>query len=129
MAARKVAPFALAIKGINIVETIAQITTPIPTQFYSNRHDAPGSSLLGVPSAEEIFGARPFQPSSIETDSAEPSPAMDFAHRECLRLLRNYCFYDPVITESEILAYARRFGVSVRQAQAEIREERDESHS
>lgn len=80
-----------------------------------------------IPTAEELFGPRPFQPNSIENDAADHSPAMEIADREIARLIVNCCFFDPPITEEEIEAYAQRFEVSKRQAELEIRKERNES--
>jgi hypothetical protein len=79
---------------------------------------------LEIPTAEELFDPRPFQPASLE--GADLSPAMEIAHRECARLIVNCCFFDPPITEKEIAAYATQFELPTRQAELEIRRERDE---
>jgi len=80
-----------------------------------------------MPTSEELFGHRPFQPNSIEIEEAEPSPAMQMADEECARLIVNCCLFDPPIEEAEISAYARRFLVSPRQAELELRRSRDDA--
>jgi hypothetical protein len=82
---------------------------------------------LEIPTTEEVFDkpyppAPPIQPAW----DAEFSIAAEIADREIARLLVNCCLFDPPIEESEIAAYARHFGISLRQAELELRRERDE---
>lgn len=80
---------------------------------------------LQIPTAEEIFD-KPYpapEPVPPAWDAAV-SIAADLADRECARLLVN-CFFDPPITEEQIRSYARRFHITEREAEIEIRRRRD----
>lgn len=73
-----------------------------------------------MPSAEEIFN-RPYDPPGPIPPAWEgDSIAVEFADQECARLVANGLF-DPPITEEEIEEYARLFGLSLRDAEIEIR--------
>lgn len=82
---------------------------------------------LELPTVEEVFD-KPYGPAPPIPPAwdAENSVAAEIADREIARLLVNCCLFDPPIEEQEIAAYAKRFNVSVRQAELELRKERDE---
>jgi hypothetical protein len=78
---------------------------------------------LDIPTAEELFDA-PYPPAApIPAAWAEDSIAVEMVDRECARLLVN-CLFDPPITEEEIEKYSRRFGLSLGDAETEIRRQR-----
>ena len=83
-----------------------------------------------VPSVEELFGPKPARPSHPKIVAADKTLSdssrlvMDIADREAARLLVNTCLFDPPIEEEEISRYARRFGLSKRDAETEIRRRR-----
>ena len=80
---------------------------------------------LELPSVEEIFAPGRSDP-RVATPDAWTDPnsiAVELADRECARLIANGLF-DPPITEEEIDKYVRRFNVSKREAELEIRRQR-----
>lgn len=88
---------------------------------------------LDIPHADELFNHKPTRPPhpKIVAAYAKLSDtgrlAMELADRECARLLKNYCFFLEPITDQEIKDYARRYRISVVEAQAELRRLRDDS--
>jgi alkanesulfonate monooxygenase SsuD/methylene tetrahydromethanopterin reductase-like flavin-dependent oxidoreductase (luciferase family) len=81
---------------------------------------------LDWPTVEEIFN-KPYPPAGpIPPAWTGDSIAVELADRECARLIANQLF-DPPIHEAEIDKYARRFNVSRREAEAEIRRQRHAS--
>lgn len=80
---------------------------------------------LEIPTAEEIFDKPYALPGPLPRAwDAETSFAAEIADRECARLLVN-CLFDPPITEEEIRSYARRFHITEREAEIQIRRMRD----
>jgi hypothetical protein len=97
-----------------------------------NTQDARGPSAerapisnLEIPTAEEVFD-RPYDPPAVPCPEAwtGDSIAVELADRECARLIAN-ALHDPPITDEEIDRHARRFGLSFREAELEIRRERE----
>jgi hypothetical protein len=79
--------------------------------------------FASMPSAEEVFD-KPYPPAPpLPKAWADDSLAVLFADEECARLIAN-CLFDKPITEEEIDRHARRYGLSRREAELEIREAR-----
>lgn len=85
---------------------------------------APGlAPKFEIPTAEEIF-EKPYPPAPpLPPAWVADSVAVELADRECARLIANQLF-DPPIHEIEIEKYSRRFGLSPREAETEIRRQR-----
>lgn len=81
--------------------------------------------ILEIPAAEAVLN-KPYPPEPPISPAwdAEFSIAAELADRECARLLVN-CLFDPPIEDSEIDRHARRFGLSFREAEIEIRRARN----
>ena len=83
-------------------------------------------SDLKVPEWHELNWDQPAPTVSLpQAWEAGSSIAVEIADREIARLLVNCCLYDPPIKESEIRAFARRFKISEREAEIEIRRQRN----
>jgi hypothetical protein len=78
---------------------------------------------LKIPTKEEIFDRPHSAPPPLPPVWGGDSIAIEIADRECARLIANQLF-DPPIHEVEIDKYSRRFGLSRREAETEIRRER-----
>lgn len=89
----------------------------------NNAPPLPRDRDLEIPAAEEIFD-KPYPPAPpIPSAWVGDSIAVELVDRECARLIANTLF-DPPISEEEIDKYSRRFGLSRREAEAEIRRHR-----
>jgi hypothetical protein len=78
---------------------------------------------IELPTADEVFG-RPYPPAPPIPPAWEgESIAVEITDQECARLIAN-CMFDPPITEADIDQHARRFKLSRREAELEIREAR-----
>jgi hypothetical protein len=76
-----------------------------------------------LPSAEEIFDQpRPSRPPHPDMPEGDPSPAMEVADRECVRLLINTCFFNPPIADKDIQGYANRYKLTFSEAESQLRE-------
>ncbi|HEU0178688.1 MAG TPA: hypothetical protein VFV58_30870 [Blastocatellia bacterium] len=120
-------PFAAATaNGSRISTTNYQAPESIsqPPKNLNNILASSFASQAATATAEELFD-KPYPPAPPLPPAWEgDSIAVEFADRECARLLLN-CLFDPPITEEEIDEHARRFGLSRRQAEIEIREARN----
>lgn len=46
---------------------------------------------------------------------------MEIADRECGRLIVNYCFFDPLITDRHIECHAANHAITLQEAELELR--------
>src|SRR5262245_24019283 len=93
------------------------------TQNHSEPQVNSSPPELALPTAEEVFD-KPYPPSPpLPPAWTGNSIAVELADRECARLIANQ-LSDPPIHEIEIDKYARRFNVSKREAEFEIRGQR-----